>query len=64
MRRLLGAIVEERALGDMTTLEDGTSIEEAKRSYEELKAELKEVLASPPKKAASDSGRPAANESP
>jgi len=45
MRRLLGAIVEERALGDITTLEDGTSIEEAKQSYEELKAELKAALA-------------------
>jgi acetyl-CoA synthetase len=45
MRRLLGAIVEERALGDITTLEDGTSVDEARRSFEELRAELKEVLA-------------------
>ncbi|HVP22564.1 MAG TPA: acetate--CoA ligase [Conexivisphaerales archaeon] len=40
MRRLLGAIVEERALGDVTSLEDGTSVEEAQKSYEELKAEI------------------------
>jgi hypothetical protein len=46
------------------TLEDGTSIEEAKQSYEDLKAELNEVLASPTQKEASDPGRPAARESP
>jgi acetyl-CoA synthetase len=45
MRRLLGAIVEERALGDVTTLEDGTSVEEAQQSYRELKAEIATALA-------------------
>jgi acetyl-CoA synthetase len=57
MRRLLGAIVEERALGDVTTLEDGASVEEAKQSYGDLKAELKEVLASIQQQAASGSIR-------
>jgi acetyl-CoA synthetase len=47
MRRLLAAIIEERALGDVTSLEDGASVEEAKQSYEDLKAELKEILAEP-----------------
>jgi acetyl-CoA synthetase len=40
MRRLLGAIVGERSLGDVTTLEDGTSVEEAQKVYDELKSEI------------------------
>jgi acetyl-CoA synthetase len=44
MRRLLGAIVEERSLGDVTTLEDGASVEEAQQSYDELKAEIASAL--------------------
>jgi len=43
MRRLLSAIVDERPLGDITTLEDGTSVDEAKQAYEELKLELKSM---------------------
>ncbi len=41
MRRLLRSIVDEKPLGDITTLEDGTSVEEAKQAYEELKLEMK-----------------------
>ncbi len=40
MRRLIRDVVEERPLGDVTTLEDETSIEEAKRAYNELKADI------------------------
>ncbi len=36
MRRLLRAVAEGRPLGDVATLEDETSVEEAKRAYEEL----------------------------
>jgi acetyl-CoA synthetase len=41
MRRVIGAVVEEKTLGDVTTLEDSTSVEEAKRAYDEFQAELK-----------------------
>jgi acetyl-CoA synthetase len=40
MRRLIRDVVEERPLGDTTTLEDETSVDEARRAYEDLKAEL------------------------
>ncbi len=40
MRRLIRDVVEERPLGDVTTLEDETSIEEAQRAYHELKESL------------------------
>ncbi len=40
MRRLIRDVVEERPLGDTSTLEDETSIEEARRAYEELKREI------------------------
>ncbi len=40
MRRVIAAVVEERQLGDITTLEDEASVDEVKRAYEELKAEL------------------------
>jgi acetyl-CoA synthetase len=40
MRRLIRDVVEERPLGDTTTLEDETSVEEAKRAYEDLRDEL------------------------
>ena len=40
MRRLIRDVVEERPLGDMTTLEDETSIDEARRAYAEFKTEL------------------------
>lgn len=36
MRRLLRAVAEGRPLGDIATLEDETSVEEARRAYEEL----------------------------
>ena len=40
MRRLIRDVVEERPLGDMTTLEDETSVEEARRAYEEFKKDI------------------------
>ncbi len=43
MRRLIRDVVEERPLGDTSTLEDETSIEEARRAYRELDAELRKV---------------------
>jgi acetyl-CoA synthetase len=43
MRRLLKAVATGAPLGDVTTLEDETSVEEAKKAYEELKAEVERV---------------------
>jgi acetyl-CoA synthetase len=43
MRRLLKAVAVGAPLGDVTTLEDETSVEEAKKAYEELKAEVERV---------------------
>jgi len=40
MRRLLKAVATDVAIGDVTTLEDGASIEEVKAAYEELRKEL------------------------
>jgi acetyl-CoA synthetase len=40
MRRLLKAVATGAPLGDVTTLEDETSVEEAKKAYEELRAEV------------------------
>jgi len=40
MRRLLRAVATGAPLGDVTTLEDETSVEEAKKAYEELKKEV------------------------
>ncbi len=37
MRRLIKAVITGQSLGDVTTLEDETAIEEAKKAYEELK---------------------------
>ncbi len=37
MRRVLKALVSDMPIGDVTTLEDKTSIEEAKQAYEEFK---------------------------
>jgi acetyl-CoA synthetase len=39
MRRLLRAVAEGKPMGDVATLEDETSIEEARRAYEDLKVE-------------------------
>ncbi|MCI4352925.1 MAG: acetate--CoA ligase [Thermoplasmata archaeon] len=41
MRRLIRDVVEERPLGDTTTLEDETSVEDARRAYQEFKDELR-----------------------
>jgi acetyl-coenzyme A synthetase (EC 6.2.1.1) len=43
MRRLLKAVATGAPLGDVTTLEDETSVEEAKKAYEELKAEIGKI---------------------
>ncbi|MDA4112117.1 MAG: acetate--CoA ligase [Thaumarchaeota archaeon] len=40
MRRVVGALVEERPIGDVTTLEDESSVDDARRAYEELKNEI------------------------
>ncbi len=40
MRRLVRQVVMNQPLGDATTLEDETSIDEAKRAYEELRKEI------------------------
>ena len=41
MRRVVGAVVQEKAIGDVTTLEDETSVDEARRAYLELQSEMK-----------------------
>ena len=41
MRRILKAIILDKPIGDVTTLEDEASVEEIKVSYEELKRMLK-----------------------
>jgi len=40
MRRVLKALVSDVAIGDVTTIEDESSIEEAKRAYEEFKVKI------------------------
>jgi acetyl-CoA synthetase len=40
MRRLLRAVATGAPLGDVTTLEDETAVEEAKKAYEELRKEI------------------------
>lgn len=42
MRRVLKAVAEGKALGDLTTLEDEAPVKEVKRAYEELKGLIKE----------------------
>jgi acetyl-CoA synthetase len=41
MRRVVKAVVEGKSIGDVTTLEDETSVEEMKNAYGELQAEIK-----------------------
>jgi len=40
MRRVVRAVVEGKPMGDVTTLEDETSVEEMKKAYAELQAEI------------------------
>jgi acetyl-CoA synthetase len=40
MRRLLKAVATEAVIGDVTTLEDGASIDEVKAAYEALRKEI------------------------
>lgn len=40
MRRIIHAVVEGKPIGDVTTLEDETSVEEMKNAYGELQAEI------------------------
>ena len=42
MRRLLKAVITGSTLGDITTLEDQTAVEEAKKAYEYLKKQIGE----------------------
>ena len=37
MRRVLKAVASEQAIGDVSTLEDGASVEEVKRAFDELR---------------------------
>jgi acetyl-CoA synthetase len=41
MRRVVKAVVEGKSIGDVTTLEDETSVEEMKKAFGELQAEIK-----------------------
>jgi len=41
MRRLLRALLENKPLGDMTTLEDEAAVEEIKEAYERISKEIK-----------------------
>jgi acetyl-CoA synthetase len=41
MRRVMKAVVENKSIGDVTTLEDETSVEEMKNAYSGLQAEMK-----------------------
>jgi acetyl-CoA synthetase len=40
MRRVLKAVVLGRDPGDVTTIEDGSSIEEARNAWEEMRSSL------------------------
>jgi acetyl-CoA synthetase len=40
MRRVLKAVASGQTIGDVTTLDDQTSVEEAQRAYNELKTDL------------------------
>ncbi len=40
MRRVVGAVVAEKPVGDVTTLDDETSVEEAKRAYQDFKEQI------------------------
>jgi acetyl-CoA synthetase len=46
MRRVVRAVVEGKPIGDVTTLEDETSVEEMKNAYRELQAEIARTSAS------------------
>jgi acetyl-CoA synthetase len=41
MRRVMKAVVENKAIGDVTTIEDETSVDEMKNAYSGLQAEIK-----------------------
>ena len=40
MRRVLKAILMEKPIGDISTLEDAASVDDVKREYEELKNQV------------------------
>lgn len=46
MRRVVKAVVENKPIGDITTLEDDTSVEEMKNAYGELQAQLEKAKGS------------------
>jgi acetyl-CoA synthetase len=41
MRRILRAIIQDKPIGDVTTLEDEASVEEIKAAYEEFQKMIK-----------------------
>jgi acetyl-CoA synthetase len=45
MRRVVKAVVEGKSIGDVTTLEDETSVEEMKNAFGELQAEISKAEA-------------------
>lgn len=53
MRRVLKAVTQDRNAGDITTIEDVGSVEEARQAWHQMKAELdaQAVLVGPPEKA-------------
>jgi acetyl-CoA synthetase len=53
MRRVLKAVTQDRNAGDITTIEDVGSVEEARQAWRQMKAELdaQAVLVGPPEKA-------------
>jgi hypothetical protein len=40
MRRVLKAVASGTKIGDLTTLEDGTSVDEVKKAFEELQKKV------------------------
>src|SRR5205807_2214375 len=53
MRRVLKAVTQERSPGDITTIEDAGSVEEARQAWHQMRAELdaQAALVGPPEKA-------------
>jgi acetyl-CoA synthetase len=50
MRRVVRAVVEGKPLGDVTTIEDETSVQEMKNAYGDLQAEIDASKAATEKK--------------
>ena len=44
MRRVLKAVIQERNPGDITTIEDEGSVEEARQAWHQMREELKNAM--------------------